>query len=113
MQLIAYLIGAVAPAMLAMAYNDNCDGSLIPANKDDCLKAISNVDTSATYNDGSQFSEGECYLVYATNGSGDQPVSGQKIHDVAQAIVDNCDMQHGSFGTENCNSCHVTVNYRS
>ncbi|KAJ5799064.1 uncharacterized protein N7518_001132 [Penicillium psychrosexuale] len=118
MQLWAYLLPVATIGQVAMAYSSNCEGSfvldadLVSIDKD-CAKAISNIDTSATYNDGSQFSEGHCYLVYATNGSGDQPVSGQTIHDVAQSILDGCAKKHGSYGTGNCDACHVTVNYRS
>lgn len=52
-------------------------------------------------------------MVYATNGAGVEPLSGQTIRDTAQEILSNCGGGKGSFGTNNCGSCHVTVNYRS
>ncbi|RJE19782.1 hypothetical protein PHISCL_07880 [Aspergillus sclerotialis] len=100
----------------AVAYNDNCDGSgaagiaLIPA---DCNDARDSVDTMKEYKDGTEFSKGTCYVKYATNGSGDQAVSGQDIVNAMNDIQEQCDPPIGSRGTGNCDECHVTINYRA
>ncbi|KAJ5799063.1 uncharacterized protein N7518_001131 [Penicillium psychrosexuale] len=106
----------VAMGVHVVAYNNNCEGSgaagiaLIPQN---CINAKNAIDTSATYTDGTEFSKGNCYVKYATNGSGDQPISGQDIVNTMTTIMDSCDLRIGSFGTGNCDSCHVTINYRA
>ncbi|EYE99783.1 uncharacterized protein EURHEDRAFT_407782 [Aspergillus ruber CBS 135680] len=96
------------------AYNDNCNGSgaafaLIPG---DCDKARDSIDATATYKDGKEFSKGTCYVKYATNGSGDQPIKGQDIINTMNNIQQNCNSNVGSYGTGNCEKCHVTINYR-
>ncbi|KAL2819168.1 hypothetical protein BJX63DRAFT_428824 [Aspergillus granulosus] len=78
----------------------------------DCKKALNNINVNRTYKDQSQFSVGDCYMIYATNGSGDKLVSGRRIYDTAKSIIDTCSGHKGSFGTGNCDACHVTVNYR-
>ncbi|KAI1121502.1 hypothetical protein F5Y10DRAFT_288409 [Nemania abortiva] len=106
------LLAAVA-ATAAQAYSNNCDGSLFSPTRSDCDTGVSHIDPGATYNDQAQFSSGNCYIIYATNGAGPQPVSGQVLINTANAILDECSNLHGSYGTNNCESCHVTVNYRS
>ncbi|RDW93603.1 uncharacterized protein DSM5745_00925 [Aspergillus mulundensis] len=96
----------------ALAYTNNCKGSSNSPSITDCQAALRNIDTSATYNDQSQFSVGNCYMIYATNDAGEQPVSGQVLYDTAKSILDTCGHHKGSYGTNNCDSCHVTVNYR-
>ncbi|KAI9059200.1 hypothetical protein FKP32DRAFT_1580372 [Trametes sanguinea] len=106
------LTSSVSPIAL---YSNNCKGSLecsLSIGRD-CARAIASVDQSATYNDQAQFSIGNCYMIYATNGAGDQPVSGAVIIDTARSILDGCSNICGSFGTNNCASCHVTLNYRA
>lgn len=41
------------------------------------------------------------------------PVSGQQIKNTAWAILNGCSDGCGSYGTGNCDGCHVTINYRS
>ncbi|KAI0633792.1 hypothetical protein C8Q77DRAFT_1056933 [Trametes polyzona] len=99
-------------------YGNNCKGSgLCPTVNihGDCLKAISLVNPHATYTDQAQFSTGHCYMKYATNGAGPQPVSGQVIIDTANTILNQCSHHCGSYGTNSpgCSSCHVSLNYRS
>lgn len=53
-------------------------------------------------------------MVYATNGAGEHKVDGKTIRNTAQSILDSCGHHKGSYGTNNdCDSCHVTVNYRA
>ncbi|EYE99782.1 uncharacterized protein EURHEDRAFT_373693 [Aspergillus ruber CBS 135680] len=113
MQVLSCLIASISLGAVASAYDSNCEGSFIPIKKEQCIDALNNIDTTKTYKDQQEFSSGHCYLKYATNGSGDQDLSGQRIRDVAQNILDNCSDGHGSYGTGNCEKCHVTVNYRS
>ncbi|KAK1146857.1 hypothetical protein N8T08_002175 [Aspergillus melleus] len=96
----------------SLAYNNNCKGSSRNLNTKDCDKALNSINKDLTYKDQSQFSVGNCYVIYATNGSGDKRVSGQKIHDTVKTIIDTCSDHKGSFGTGNCDACHVTVNYQ-
>ena len=63
------------------------------------------------YNDQAEFSVNTCYVKYATNGSGAQAVSGSLIKSTIAAIRSSCPCV-GSYGTNNCVQCHVTVNYR-
>ncbi|KAF2966576.1 hypothetical protein GQX73_g7030 [Xylaria multiplex] len=107
------LILATAAAATTQAYSNNCAGSAFSPSLSDCQAALGNINTGTSYSDQSQFSSGNCYVIYATNGAGPQPVSGQTILDTANAILDQCSSRHGSYGTNNCESCHVTVNYRS
>ncbi|KAJ8473491.1 hypothetical protein ONZ51_g7839 [Trametes cubensis] len=114
----------------AADYSNNCKGSGFCGTKSiraDCGKAIATVNAAASYTDQAQFSVGDCYsitllliglshsVIYATNGAGDQPVSGQTIIDTANTILDTCTYGCGSYGTNNvgCSSCHVTLNYRA
>ncbi|KAA1470662.1 hypothetical protein DENSPDRAFT_879879 [Dentipellis sp. KUC8613] len=97
-------------------YSNNCKGSGLCSSDidDDCRSAINSVVAGDTYSDQAQFSVGHCYMIYATNGAGAQPVSGQTIINTANTILSNCN-PCGSYGTNNagCSSCHVTLNYRS
>ncbi|KAL1301834.1 hypothetical protein AAFC00_006019 [Neodothiora populina] len=97
----------------AFGYSNNCEGSSNSPDINDCYAALDNIDVGANYEDQAEFSTGSCYLVYATNGSGPQPVSGQTVHDIASNILAQCGHHKGSFGTGKCDACHVTVNYRS
>ena len=129
----------------AADYSNNCKGSGFCGTKSiraDCGKAIATVNAAASYTDQAQFSVGDCYsesphrvasayflelgitllliglshsVIYATNGAGDQPVSGQTSIDTANTILDTCTYGCGSYGTNNvgCSSCHVTLNYRA
>ncbi|KAI1145051.1 hypothetical protein F4825DRAFT_457905 [Nemania diffusa] len=83
------------------------------SNKADCVTGISHINPNTQYSDQAQFSSGDCYIIYATNNAGPQPISGQVLIDTANDILDECSSLHGSYGTNNCASCHVTVNYRS
>ncbi|KAI0328407.1 hypothetical protein GY45DRAFT_1010505 [Cubamyces sp. BRFM 1775] len=99
-------------------YSNNCKGSGFCGTKPiraDCGKAIATVNPDASYTDQAQFSVGDCYMIYATNGAGQQSVSGQTIIDTANTILDTCTYGCGSYGTNNpgCSSCHVTLNYRA
>ncbi|KAL5373722.1 hypothetical protein PMIN06_010863 [Paraphaeosphaeria minitans] len=117
-QTIAAVVGA-ALLHSADAYSNNCKGSLVGLNESlkDCYNGLNRVDRGAQYSDQTQFSSGHCYIIYATNGAGAQPVSGQTIVDTATSILTDCGgivhLSEGSYGTGNCESCHVTVNYRS
>ncbi|GAW17488.1 hypothetical protein ANO14919_069450 [Xylariales sp. No.14919] len=106
------LLAAVA-ATATQAYSNNCDGSFFSPTLGDCKTGLANINVYTQYSDHSQFSHGNCYIIYATNGAGAQPVSGQVILDTANNILSQCSSHHGSYGTNNnCASCHVTVNYR-
>ncbi|KAI4606395.1 hypothetical protein J4E80_010147 [Alternaria sp. BMP 0032] len=96
-----------------LAYSDNCDGSSRSPNLSECYVGIARIDVNAYYNDQQEFSQGSCFIKYATNGSGQQAVRGQVIKDKAEYILAHCGKSHGSYGTGNCDKCHVTVNYRS
>ncbi|TFY62380.1 hypothetical protein EVG20_g6728 [Dentipellis fragilis] len=97
-------------------YHNNCDGSGFCSSAiiGNCRNAIGNVNAGATYSDQARFSVGHCYMIYATNNAGPQPISGQIIIDAANTILANCN-GCGSYGTNDagCPSCHVTLNYRS
>ncbi|KAL2782679.1 hypothetical protein BJX66DRAFT_320134 [Aspergillus keveii] len=97
----------------AQAYTNNCEGSTYSPSITDCQAAIRNIHVDQAYVDQAQFSVGDCYLIYATNDSGDQTIGGQLLRDTAEAILDTCGHHKGSFGTNNCDECHVTMNYRS
>ncbi|TFK46810.1 hypothetical protein OE88DRAFT_1637690 [Heliocybe sulcata] len=97
-------------------YGNNCEGSSVCSSYNigsDCQGGLALINQGATYNDQAQFSNGHCYIIYATNGEGAQPISGSTIHSTASAIISNCGHHCGSYGTNNCPNCHVTVNYRS
>lgn len=83
----------------------------------DCRRGMATIRGDTMYPDQSQFSFGHCYIKYATNGSGEQLVSGQTILDTINAIFEDCGTFYGtwvgSFGTNNCDACNVTVNYRA
>ncbi|TFK54726.1 hypothetical protein OE88DRAFT_950256 [Heliocybe sulcata] len=99
----------------AALYGNNCKGSgLCPANyiANECRAGMALIDRGATYTDQAQFSNGHCYIIYATNGAGPQPVSGQVIYDTANTILNDCQHSCGSYGTGNCDKCHVTLNFR-
>ncbi|KJK61508.1 Heterokaryon incompatibility protein HET [Aspergillus parasiticus SU-1] len=96
-----------------LAYSNNCKGSSLSPTLSDYEAALGNIHVRESCANQSQFSVGNCYVIYATNGSGEQRLSGQIIFDTAKSILDNCGGHKGSFGTYNCNVCHVTVNYRS
>ncbi|KII83344.1 hypothetical protein PLICRDRAFT_32926 [Plicaturopsis crispa FD-325 SS-3] len=129
MKLLAILAAFVAVALGSPAlnktsdigpialYSNNCKGSSFCSAgiEGDCENAIGTVAPSATYTDQTQFSYGNCYMIYATNGAGAQPVSGQVIINTANTILSACGDSCGSYGTNNngCSSCHVTLNYRS
>ncbi|KAH9891310.1 hypothetical protein C8Q73DRAFT_747268 [Cubamyces lactineus] len=107
-----------ALAALTAEYGNNCNGSGLCTSRNirgDCAQAIASVNAGATYTDQAQFSVGSCYMIYATNGAGAQPVSGQVIINTANTILGTCSHACGSYGTNNggCSSCHVTLNYRS
>ncbi|TFK54727.1 hypothetical protein OE88DRAFT_1598187, partial [Heliocybe sulcata] len=94
----------------------SCVGSASCINHDitsDCQAGLALIQKGANYTDQAQFSSGHCYILYATNGDGPQPVSGQVIYDTANVILNNCDIRCGSYETGNCEKCHVTINYRS
>ncbi|KAL6233418.1 hypothetical protein BDW75DRAFT_242047 [Aspergillus navahoensis] len=99
-------------SMSALACSNNCKGSSDSPSITDCQAALRNIDTSATYADQAEFTVGNCYVVYATNGSGEQRLSGQKNYDTAKTILDTCGHHKGSYGTNNCDESHVTINYR-
>ncbi|KAI1343063.1 hypothetical protein F5Y15DRAFT_412730 [Xylariaceae sp. FL0016] len=95
------------------AYNDNCKGSTLHPNINNCMWAMeNNIDQGATYSDGQEFSFQDCYIKYATNGSGAQSISGADIYQTCRTIIEACGFAHGSYGTGNCDECHVTMNYR-
>ncbi|KAI1158523.1 hypothetical protein F5B18DRAFT_656541 [Nemania serpens] len=102
------LILATVAAATAQAYSNNCDGSFLSPSSSDCQAALGNINTGNSYSDQSQFSSGTCYVIYATNDAGPQPVintatsykngsnpfltqveqvSGQTILDTANAIL--------------------------
>lgn len=70
------------------------------------------IDITWDYKDQDEFSPGTCMIKYRTDGHGPQKVSGQVIRDTAARIMDKCEGGHGSMGTGNCETCHVTMNYR-
>ncbi|TFY62174.1 hypothetical protein EVG20_g6803 [Dentipellis fragilis] len=80
--IIASVAASPAPAAASnetsavALYGNNCRGSgLCSSSIDgDCEDAIATVNPSATYSDQAQFSVGNCYMIYATNGAGAQPV---------------------------------------
>ncbi|KAI0644492.1 hypothetical protein C8Q79DRAFT_1011533 [Trametes meyenii] len=118
---VVYALGTPAPSTNLTGpvalYSNNCKGSGFCSNsiRTECETAIATVHPGSTYTDQAQFSVGHCYMIYATNGAGEQAVSGQLIIDAANTILENCDKSCGSFGTNNagCSSCHVTLNYRA
>ncbi|KAL4875870.1 hypothetical protein BJY04DRAFT_223615 [Aspergillus karnatakaensis] len=106
-------VGLLAHGSHAYVYDNNCKGSSRNPSLSDCQVALRNIDVNRTYRDQAQFSFGNCYMIYATNGSGDQTVSGQTLQNTAKSIMDTCANHKGSFGTENCHACHVTITYRA
>ncbi|KAI5286478.1 hypothetical protein KEM54_006759 [Ascosphaera aggregata] len=94
----------------------SCDGFLFAANKDDCVDIRDHqIQADTTYADGAHWGEGHCYISYSTNASGPHPLKGQKVIDTVNTIMDKCSKKlHGSYGTgqEDCEDCHVTVNYK-
>ncbi|KAE8314550.1 ubiquitin 3 binding protein But2 C-terminal domain-containing protein [Aspergillus transmontanensis] len=92
----------------------SCKGSSNSPSITDCQEAIRRIDEGSSYGDGAEFSVGNCYMVYATNGDGEHKVEGKTIRNTAQSILDSCGHHKGSYGTNNnCDSCHVTINYRA
>ncbi|CAG5158676.1 uncharacterized protein ALTATR162_LOCUS5200 [Alternaria atra] len=106
-------LALLAMSCTAIAYKDNCDGSTNSPNLSDCYVGIDRIDVGAFYSDGQEFSQGSCFIKYAINKSGPYAVSGQTIKDKALYILAHCGHHHGSYGTGNCEKCHVTVNYRN
>lgn len=51
-------------------------------------------------------------MEYRTNDAGDQDLDGDTIRKTAEKILDSCEGNNGSYGTDNCDECHVTINYR-
>ncbi|GAB1203791.1 hypothetical protein APSETT445_002431 [Aspergillus pseudonomiae] len=98
----------------SLGYANNCKGSSNSPSITDCQEAIRRIDEGKDYGDGSEFSVGNCYMVYATNGTGEHKLDGKTIRNTAQSILDSCGHHKGSYGTNNdCDSCHVTINYRA
>lgn len=95
------------------SHSPSCKGSTFSPNIDACYAGLANIDVNADYDDGYEWSSCDCYMVYATNGSGEEPISGQTLKTITTNILQQCGHHKGSFGTGNCNKCHVTVNYRS
>lgn len=48
----------------------SCQGSSKSPTTDNCLEGLKTINPSAIYSDQSQFSTGNCYIIYATNDSG-------------------------------------------
>ncbi|KAH8434301.1 uncharacterized protein LDX57_011947 [Aspergillus melleus] len=108
------LLNLALLATSGFAYSNNCQGSSVDVKLSDCKAALARIDKGKTYVDQAQFSVRNCYMIYATNGSGRHPIKGQYIWDTANSIINSCGKHKGSFGTNNnCDKCHVTVNYRA
>jgi hypothetical protein len=90
----------------------SCIGSAIQPSLDSCLKGIASIGSTGVYSDQTQFTSGNCYIKYATNGKGSQPIGGQRLIGTANKILNEC-REYGSYGTSNCEACYVTINYRS
>lgn len=76
-----------------------------------CSLGIHTINVTATYRDQDEWSPDDCMIKYRTDGAGDWEISGQTIKDVASQLLADCE-GHGSYGTGNCPTCHVTMNYR-
>lgn len=86
---------------------------------DDCWAGMrDNIDPTRKYQDEHVFSYGTCFMVYRTDGAIDFPLSGQVINDTLTRMLKECCCDargynhRGSFGTGNCDQCHVTVDYQ-
>ena len=65
------------------------------------------------YSDQDQLSFGHCYIKHATNGMSPRSILGHRIEGATNDILNESLYQHCSFGTGNCDLCHVPINYRS
>ncbi|KAL8731340.1 MAG: hypothetical protein Q9181_004337 [Wetmoreana brouardii] len=120
--LLVPLLGIAALYQGAAAYKNeyammttySCAGSYRWQKRGDCEAAIKRIDSQAIFTDGAEFSVGTCYIKYSTDDGGPAPVIGEVIHETAWQLYYNycAKERHGSFGTDNCDGCHVTVNYR-
>ncbi|OOO07148.1 hypothetical protein OAory_01093510 [Aspergillus oryzae] len=69
-----------------LAYSNNCKGSSLSPTLSDCEAALGNIHVGESCADQSEFSVGNWYMIYATNGSGEQRFSGQIIYDTAKCF---------------------------
>ncbi|KAL8761526.1 MAG: hypothetical protein Q9184_002346, partial [Pyrenodesmia sp. 2 TL-2023] len=106
--LIAMAIIPKGMERAASGWKNNCHGSTLNPRLPDCHYGLLAIDPLATYEDRQEFSPGHCMIQYRTDGTGPHPISGAIIRDTAQAIMEKCDKHKGSFGTGNCEKCHVT-----
>lgn len=85
----------------------------MPAPLNDCKRNMATIKPEILYTGGHQWSDQHCMIQYRTGHAGDHPLLGKVIYDTINAILDKCKEHHGSFGTGNCDTCGVTVNYRN
>ncbi|KAI3317049.1 hypothetical protein HD806DRAFT_541659 [Xylariaceae sp. AK1471] len=88
---------AAVAATATQAYSSNCAGSLLSPSLDACSTALSHIDPGTQYSDQSQFSSGDCYVIYTTNSAGAQPVSGQLTLNTAKDILNECSSLRGEL----------------
>lgn len=100
-----------AAAVMPYPGNVRCEGSTIFPTPADCDAAVKNIADATMYSDQAEFSVNTCYVKYATNGAGPQPVPGSSIKSTINTIRTLCPGGVGSDGTDNCVQCHVTVNH--
>ncbi|KAL8918441.1 MAG: hypothetical protein Q9208_007347 [Pyrenodesmia sp. 3 TL-2023] len=93
-RLSTYLVlVAITPTSLGVtAYVNNCEGSSRDFLIGNCYAAMDKINNTVFYTDQQQFSTKQCYMKYATNKSGLQPVSGAVIRDAARWILGNFEL---------------------
>lgn len=99
-------------ATTTLAYYNDCKGSSYFPDNADCIEGIRAINVTSDYEPSDEFSVRSCMIQYRTDGRDSQKISGQIIRNVAKRIMEGCLCGRGSLGTGNCETCHVTMNFR-
>ncbi|KAK3717803.1 hypothetical protein LTR37_005574 [Vermiconidia calcicola] len=115
MNILALLVAFFSA--FVVAYHDNCKGSSYNPPLMDCWTGYQSIDEDQMYAGKCDFSFNECYIVYTDESHdgcvGGVGITGKAIKQTVYDILDTCYEWKGSFGTYDCDDCHVTVNYRT
>ncbi|KAK3717282.1 hypothetical protein LTR37_005991 [Vermiconidia calcicola] len=85
--------------IIVVAYDNNCEGSYLSPDVNQCITAIDAIEEDKIYYGGDDFSYKSCEVKYKTSGmptffSGNQPpeaIKGSYIKDAAYQILAQCE----------------------
>ncbi|KAA1470618.1 hypothetical protein DENSPDRAFT_849674 [Dentipellis sp. KUC8613] len=110
----ALAVPALNGVRSAAFYPNHCNPApgCTPALISDCTDAIAQINRTATFEGGANFTSGACNVAYGPANLGNtSTVSGFEFSVVAAAVVSYC-TPCGAIGTEGgCDNCRVTVSH--